>query len=94
MNFDKNLELVRGIEEMASERGRTAAQLALAWLLARRDHIVPIPGIRHLDRLQENVAAADIELTRQELQRLEEISPQGIAVGTRYTEGGMKIVNG
>lgn len=92
-NFRKNLELVEAIQALAREKGVTAAQLALAWLLSRGNHVVPIPGSRQIERLEENAAAADIELAEDQLERLEEIAPQGVAAGPRYTEGGMRAVN-
>ena len=91
-NFQRNLDLVRAIEELAREKGVTPAQLALAWVVARHDHIVPIPGTRSIDRLQENAAALDISLSLAELDRLDAISPRGVASGTRYLAGGMAAV--
>ena len=92
-NFRKNLELVEELKALAREKGVTAAQLALAWLLTRGEHVVPIPGSRRIERLEENAAAADIALTAEELQRLDEILPAGVAAGMRYPEGGMRAVN-
>lgn len=92
-NFQKNLELVTAVQEMAAEKGCTPAQLALAWLLAQDDRVVPIPGTRRIERLEENAAAAALELTREDLDRLEIIAPVGFAAGTRYPEGGMRAVN-
>jgi aryl-alcohol dehydrogenase-like predicted oxidoreductase len=91
-NFQRNLDLVRAIEELAREKGVTPAQLALAWVVARHDHIVPIPGTRSIDRLQENAAALDISLSLAELERLDAIAPRGVASGTRYLAGGMAAV--
>ncbi|HEX3276427.1 MAG TPA: aldo/keto reductase, partial [Gemmatimonadales bacterium] len=85
-NFEKNLELVSELKDMAWDKGTTAAQLALAWLLTRGGHIVPIPGSRRIEGLEENTAAADITLTDNELHRLELIAPVGAAAGTRYPE--------
>ena len=79
---------------MARDKGTTAAQLALAWLLTRGQHVVPIPGSRRIDRLEENAAAADITLSENELHRLELIAPVGAAVGTRYPEPMMAALNG
>jgi aryl-alcohol dehydrogenase-like predicted oxidoreductase len=93
-NFRKNLELVGEIQQLAREKGVTAAQLALAWLLTRGDHVVPIPGSRRIERLEENTAAADIELTENDLHRLEVIAPVGVAAGMRYPDGMMQLVNG
>ena len=93
-NFTKNLELVEELKAMARAKGTTAAQLALAWLLTRGKHVVPIPGSRRIERLEENAAAADIRLTDNELHRLELIAPVGAAVGTRYPEAMMAALNG
>jgi aryl-alcohol dehydrogenase-like predicted oxidoreductase len=93
-NFTKNLELVEELKAMARAKGTTAAQLALAWLLTRGKHVVPIPGSRRIERLEENAAAADIRLTDNELYRLELIAPVGAAVGTRYPEAMMAALNG
>jgi aryl-alcohol dehydrogenase-like predicted oxidoreductase len=93
-NFRRNLELVDALQTLAREKGVTAAQLALAWLLTRGEHVVPIPGSRRIDRLEENAAAADIELTDIELDRLEVIAPVGVAAGQRYADAGMQLVNG
>ena len=91
-NFQRNLDLVRAIEELAREKRVTPAQLALAWIVARHDHIVPIPGTRSIERLEENAAALDIGLTQAELDRLDAIAPRGVASGTRYLAGGMAAV--
>jgi aryl-alcohol dehydrogenase-like predicted oxidoreductase len=93
-NFDKNLELVRRIEEIAREKGCTPAQLALAWVLARGEDIVPIPGTKRRQYLEENVGAINIGLTAEDLRRIDEIAPQGAAAGTRYPEAMMGMVNG
>lgn len=92
-NFQKNLELVDAVEEIAREKGLTAAQIALAWILSRGDRIVPIPGTRRIERLEENAAAVDLELTTAELDRLDAVAPPGVAAGTRYTEAGMRAVH-
>jgi aryl-alcohol dehydrogenase-like predicted oxidoreductase len=92
-NFDKNLELVRRIEEMAREKGCTPAQLALAWVMARGNDIVPIPGTKRRAYLEDNIAAVSVELTAADLRRIEEIAPQGAAAGTRYPEAMMGMVN-
>jgi aryl-alcohol dehydrogenase-like predicted oxidoreductase len=92
-NFQKNLALVGRVEQLARERKCTPAQLALAWLLAQGDDIVPIPGTKRRKFLEENAAAASIRLTPDDLQRLEEVIPPGAAAGARYPEGGMKTVN-
>jgi aryl-alcohol dehydrogenase-like predicted oxidoreductase len=92
-NFEKNLALVENLEALAREKGATPAQLALAWLLTRGPHVVPIPGSRRIERLEENTAAADIELTENELHRLEVIAPVGAAAGLRYPEPMMAALN-
>jgi aryl-alcohol dehydrogenase-like predicted oxidoreductase len=76
-HFGQNLELLREVEQLAAERGATAGQVALAWLLAQGDDVVAIPGTKHPQRVNENVAAADIRLSASDLERLEEISPEG-----------------
>jgi aryl-alcohol dehydrogenase-like predicted oxidoreductase len=93
-NFQKNLELVEELEVLAANKGTTAAQLALAWLLTRGKHVVPIPGSRRIERLEENAAATDVKLTENDLHRLELIAPVGAAVGTRYPEPMMAALNG
>ncbi len=92
-NFHRNLGLVRRVEALAKSRGRTPAQLALAWLLAQGPDIVPIPGSKVRARVEENAAAAHIELGRADLDALEAAFPKGAASGLRYPEGGMKTVN-
>jgi aryl-alcohol dehydrogenase-like predicted oxidoreductase len=93
-NFRKNLELVEELEVMAREKGTTTAQLALAWLLTRGEHVVPIPGSRKIERVEENAAAADVSLTKAELRRLDTIAPVGAAAGDRYPETMMGALNG
>jgi aryl-alcohol dehydrogenase-like predicted oxidoreductase len=92
-NFNKNIELVRRIEQIAAEKGCTPAQLALAWVLAQGDDIVPIPGTKRRKYLEENVAALDVELTPEDLRRIDEVAPKGAVAGTRYPEAGMAVVN-
>lgn len=92
-NFQKNRRLVDAVQEMAREKGCTPAQLALAWVLARGRHIVPIPGTRSVDRLAENVAAVEIELTPEDLDRLDRIAPKGTTAGDRYPESAMSMLN-
>jgi aryl-alcohol dehydrogenase-like predicted oxidoreductase len=92
-NFSKNLELVTRIEEMAAEKNCTPAQLALAWVLAQGEDIVPIPGTKRRKYLEENVGALDVRITPQDLARIDEIAPKGVAAGTRYPEAGMAAVN-
>ncbi|MGF9758692.1 aldo/keto reductase [Microvirga sp. 0TCS3.31] len=91
-NFQKNLDLVREIEAMAREKGCTASQLALAWVLAQGDDIVPIPGTKRRRYLEENVGSLEVSLTGDDLARIDRIIPPGAAAGTRYPEPGMKMV--
>jgi aryl-alcohol dehydrogenase-like predicted oxidoreductase len=85
-NFQKNLELVERVKEIADEKGATPGQLALAWVLAQGEDIVPIPGTTKVNNLEENVAAAEIELTDAELERIDEVVPKGVAAGDRYAD--------
>ena len=93
-NFARNLELVARIRGMASAKGCTASQLALAWVLAQGDDIVPIPGTKRRTYLDENLAALDVALTAADLAEIDRIAPQGVAAGTRYPEAMMAFVNG
>jgi aryl-alcohol dehydrogenase-like predicted oxidoreductase len=90
-NFERNLELVARVDEIAEEKGVTSAQLALAWVLHQGDDIVPIPGTKHVRYLEENVAAVDVELTADDLARIEEAFPKGATAGERYAD--MSSVN-
>lgn len=90
-NFYKNLQLVEQVKVIATEKGVTPSQLALAWLLAQGEDIVPIPGTKRRTYLSENVAAVEIILTPEELNRLESVAPKGIAAGDRYPD--MSTVN-
>ena len=90
-NFQRNLDVVEKIEEIAREKGVTPAQLAIAWVLAQGDDIVPIPGSKSRKHLEENIAAAEIELTREELARIDAVAPKGVAAGDRYPN--MALVN-
>lgn len=92
-NFAKNLALVDRIEEMAKEKGYTPSQLALAWLLAQGDDIVPIPGTKRRQYLEENVGAVSVTLSQEDIRLIDEIAPVGVAAGTRYPEHNMKTVN-
>lgn len=90
-NFQKNLDLVKKIEEIAEEKGCQPSQLALSWLLAQGDDIVPIPGTKRISYLEENLGSLQVQLTSEELRRIDEVSPQGIAAGERYPD--MRGVN-
>ncbi len=92
-NFKRNLELVERVSEIAREKKCTAAQLALAWVLAQGEDIVPIPGTKHRKYLWENIGALDVVLTSEDLARIDEVTPRGAAAGMRYSEGAMQMVN-
>ena len=92
-NFQKSLDLVRHIEQLARRKGCTPSQLALAWLLARGNDIVPIPGTKRRVYLEENVGALDVSLTAADLSQIDAIAPRDVAAGPRYTEAGMRSVN-
>jgi aryl-alcohol dehydrogenase-like predicted oxidoreductase len=85
-NFDRNLELLDRVEEIAEEKGVTAGQLALAWVLAQGEDIVPIPGTKHRHYLEQNVAAIEVELNEDDLRRIDEAAPHGAASGDRYAD--------
>jgi aryl-alcohol dehydrogenase-like predicted oxidoreductase len=91
-NFKKNLELADRVREVADEKGVTPGQLALAWLLAQGEDIVPIPGTKRRKYLEENAGAADVKLTEEDLARIEEAMPRGSAAGERYSEQQMRSV--
>ncbi len=90
-NFAKNLDLVAEVEQLAKDKGVTAAQLALAWVMSRGDDVVPIPGTKRVKYLEDNAKAAGVELSRVELERLDGVFPVGAAMGTRYPD--MSTVN-
>jgi aryl-alcohol dehydrogenase-like predicted oxidoreductase len=92
-NFDKNIKLVERVEEIAREKGITASQLALAWVLAQGDDIVPIPGTKRRKYLEQNAAAADVILSQEDLARIEDVFPKDAAAGLRYPEAMMASVN-
>ena len=92
-NFEKNLDLVRHVEKVASRKGCTPAQLALAWLLHQGDEVVPIPGTTRVENLEDNVGALGVTLTQRDLERIDAVFPRGVAAGERYLPGGMAIVN-
>ena len=91
-NFAKNLVLVRQVETIAKEKQCTPSQFALAWLLAQGEDIIPIPGTKQRKYLEENAGAVDVSLTKDDLQRIEEVAPKGVAAGLRYPEVMMKLV--
>jgi aryl-alcohol dehydrogenase-like predicted oxidoreductase len=93
-NFAKNLAVVDQVKQIAAEKGVTPAQFALAWMLNRHDDVIPIPGTSSAERLAENAAAADIRLTREELDRIESVLPKGVAAGDRYTSEMMTLLDG
>ena len=92
-NFQKNLSIVERVQRVAERKACTPAQLALAWVLAQGDDIVPIPGSKRRERLEENAAAVDVHLTREDLKEIDALVPPGMAAGTRYAEGGMRNLN-
>ena len=92
-NFSKNIKLVEKVEGIANEKGITASQLALAWVLAQGHDIVPIPGTKRRKYLELNAAAADIILSQEDLARIEDVFPKDAAAGSRYPEAMMKSVN-
>jgi aryl-alcohol dehydrogenase-like predicted oxidoreductase len=83
-NFDRNLRLVEAIKAIAAEKGVTPGQLALAWLLAQGDDVVPIPGTKRRSRLEENAGATAVSLTEEERARIDALAPLGVAAGDRY----------
>ncbi|MCW2619089.1 MAG: aldo/keto reductase [Modestobacter sp.] len=92
-NFAKNLAVLDQVIAIAEAKGVTPSQLALAWVLAQGDDVVPIPGTRRIANLEENVAAVDIELTPEELAAIEQAAPAGVAAGERYAPQGMQTLN-
>ena len=92
-NFDKNLQLVKQLEQMAAKKRCQPSQLALAWVLSRGQDIVPIPGTKRLKYLEENAAAVEVKLSAAELHQIESVIPAGAAIGDRYHAGGMAAVN-
>ena len=85
-NFQRNVDLVARVEEIADEKGRTPGQIALAWLLSRGEDVVPIPGTKRVRYLEENAEAVDVELTDEEVERIEQACPMGAAAGERYPD--------
>jgi len=92
-NFEKNLGLVEKAKEIANEKDVTPGQLALAWLRHQGEDIVPIPGTKRRKYLEENAAAVEVTLTEEDLRRIDEVAPKGVAAGERYNEAGMRTVN-
>jgi len=92
-NFRRNLDLVSRVEALAQEKGCTASQLALAWVLAHGDNMIPIPGTKRRTYLEQNAAAVEIRLSPKDLKRLDEVVPRGVASGERYSEEMMGYVN-
>ncbi len=92
-NFQRNLDLVKRVEEIAREKKNTPAQLALAWVLAQGDDIVPIPGTKRRKYLQENIGALDVTLTGDDLARIEQVVPEHAVAGKRYPDWAMEMVN-
>ena len=92
-NFQKNLDLVAKVEEIARQKNCTSSQLALAWVLAQGEDIVPIPGTKRRHYLEENLKALDVQLTPADLHRIEEAFPRGAAAGPRYSEQMMKLID-
>src|SRR5437764_3347222 len=92
-NFQRNLDLVKRVEEIAREKKCTPAQLALAWVLAQGDDVVPIPGTKHRKYLQENIGALNVDLTSKDLARIDEVTPQEAVAGARYPDWAMEMVN-
>ena len=92
-NLDRNMAMVRALDKLAAERGVTAGQLALAWVQHRGEHVVPIPGTKRRTYLEQNVAAADLELSAEDLAALEAAVPADAVAGDRYTENMMKLLS-
>lgn len=92
-NFQKNIDLVKKIEELAGQKGCMPSQLALAWLLAQGEDIVPIPGTKRRKYLEENLGALEVSLTQDELKQIDEIAPKGVASGDRYAQAQMSNLN-
>jgi aryl-alcohol dehydrogenase-like predicted oxidoreductase len=93
-NFQRNLDLVARVEEIAREKKCTSTQLALAWLLAQGEDIVPIPGTKRREYLEQNAKAVEIKLTESDLRRIDEVAPKGVTAGDRYPATGMAVING
>jgi aryl-alcohol dehydrogenase-like predicted oxidoreductase len=85
-NFYKNLELLEKVQDIATEKGCSPAQIALAWVLAQGNDIVPIPGTKHIKYLKENIGALDVKLSKEDLERLNKAMPKGVTAGQRYAD--------
>src|SRR5213080_258759 len=92
-NFQRNLDIVKRVEEIAREKRCTPAQLALAWVLAQGEDVVPIPGTKRRKYLQENIGALDVDITSKDLERIDEVAPKDAFAGSRYPEAMMKLLN-
>ncbi|KQR55188.1 aldo/keto reductase [Brevundimonas sp. Leaf168] len=92
-NFQKNLDLVEAVKAIASDKGITAAQLALAWVLAQGEDLIPIPGTRRIATLEQNAAAVDVVLTAEDIAQIEAVFPKGAATGHRYAEAARAALN-
>ena len=92
-NFQRNLDIVKRVEEIAREKRCTPAQLALAWVIAQGNYIVPIPGTKRRKYLQENIGALEVDLTSADLERIDEVAPKNAFAGSRYPEAMMKLLN-
>jgi aryl-alcohol dehydrogenase-like predicted oxidoreductase len=93
-NFQKNLDVVARVREIATEKHCTPGQLALAWLLAQREDVIPIPGTKRRKYLEENAAAVDVKITPEDLRRIDQVAPRGVTAGQRYPEAMMTLLNG
>jgi aryl-alcohol dehydrogenase-like predicted oxidoreductase len=92
-NLQKNLDLVKKVEEIAREKKCTSSQLALAWVLAQGDDIVPIPGTKRVKYLEDNVGAVDVDLSTDDLAQIERVMPKGAVAGQRYNEAMMRLID-
>src|SRR5947207_1028972 len=92
-NFQRNLDLIERVNEITREKKCTAAQLALAWVLVQGNDVVPIPGTKRRKYLQENIGALDVDLTSEDLERIDEVAPKDAFAGSRYPEAMMKLLN-
>jgi aryl-alcohol dehydrogenase-like predicted oxidoreductase len=92
-NLQKNLDLVKKVEEIAREKKCTASQLALAWVLAQGDDIVPIPGTKRVKYLEDNLGAVDVDLSTDDLAQIERVMPKGAVAGQRYNETMMQLID-